>query len=73
MSRVAPLVDSRSAADVAAQVRDLLAVYAPGWHAQVVDPLTGEARSVSPLTWSHSTFVATVNSYLLKKKSFQSH
>lgn len=45
MSRVAPLVDSRSAADVAAQVRDLLAVYAPGWHAQVVDPLTGEARS----------------------------
>jgi GH15 family glucan-1,4-alpha-glucosidase len=29
-----------------------------------IDPLTGEHRSVSPLTWSHSTFVATVQSYL---------
>lgn len=41
--------------------------------AEQIDPLTGEPRSVSPLTWSHSTFVATVNSYLLKKKSFQWH
>jgi GH15 family glucan-1,4-alpha-glucosidase len=37
--------------------------------AEQIDPLTGEPRSVSPLTWSHSTFVATVNSYLQKKKS----
>ena len=37
--------------------------------AEQIDPLTGEPRSVSPLTWSHSTFVATVNSYLSKMKS----
>jgi len=35
--------------------------------AEQIDPLTGEPRSVSPLTWSHSTFIATVNSYLKKK------
>lgn len=34
--------------------------------AEQVDPLTGEEMSVSPLTWSHSTFVATVHSYLRK-------
>lgn len=34
--------------------------------AEQVDPLTGEELSVSPLTWSHSTFVATVHSYLKK-------
>ena len=34
--------------------------------AEQVNPLTGEELSVSPLTWSHSTFVATVNSYLSK-------
>jgi GH15 family glucan-1,4-alpha-glucosidase len=28
------------------------------------DPATGEHTSVSPLTWSHSTYVATVESYL---------
>lgn len=39
--------------------------------AEQIDPLTGEPRSVSPLTWSHSTFIATVNSYLSKKKSFE--
>lgn len=38
--------------------------------AEQIDPLTGEPRSVSPLTWSHSTFVATVNSYLSRMKSF---
>lgn len=32
--------------------------------AEQIDPLTGEARSVSPLTWSHSTFVAAVDSYI---------
>ncbi|HEY8559325.1 MAG TPA: glycoside hydrolase family 15 protein [Pyrinomonadaceae bacterium] len=34
--------------------------------AEQVDPLTGEHASVSPLTWSHSTFVATVVNYLRK-------
>jgi glucoamylase len=32
--------------------------------AEQVNPLTGAHISVSPLTWSHSTFVATVASYL---------
>jgi glucoamylase len=32
--------------------------------AEQLDPLTGGPASVSPLTWSHSTFVATVQSYL---------
>ena len=31
-----------------------------------VDPITGKHLSVSPLTWSHSTFVATVVSYISK-------
>ena len=34
--------------------------------AEQVDPLTGAPLSVSPLTWSHSTFVAAVMSYLKK-------
>ena len=34
--------------------------------AEQVNPLTGEPVSVAPLTWSHSTFVATVMSYLKK-------
>lgn len=36
--------------------------------AEQIDPLTGVPTSVSPLTWSHSTFVATVHSYLSKLK-----
>lgn len=36
--------------------------------AEQVNPLTGEYASVSPLTWSHSTFVATVVNYLAKLK-----
>ena len=36
--------------------------------AEQIDPLTGAPISVSPLTWSHSTFVATVHSYLAKLK-----
>ncbi len=39
--------------------------------AEQVNPTTGEAISVSPLTWSHSTFVATVRNYLKKLKSFK--
>ena len=38
--------------------------------AEQVNPLTGEPASVSPLTWSHSTFVATVVNYLKKLKEF---
>jgi oligosaccharide amylase len=38
--------------------------------AEQLHPETGEPVSVSPLTWSHSTFVAVVNNYLLKSKSF---
>ena len=38
--------------------------------AEQVNPLTGEELSVSPLTWSHSTFVATVQSYLKKMRTF---
>ncbi|MFZ2088463.1 MAG: glycoside hydrolase family 15 protein [Desulfobaccales bacterium] len=29
-----------------------------------IDPLTGEPLSVSPLTWSHGTYIATVHRYL---------
>jgi len=36
--------------------------------AEQVHPTTGEPVSVSPLTWSHSTFVATVMNYLRKSK-----
>ena len=32
------------------------------------DPVTGTQSSVSPLTWSHSTFIATVHSYLRKMR-----
>ena len=38
--------------------------------AEQVNPLTGEPVSVSPLTWSHSTFVATVANYLQKLRQF---
>jgi oligosaccharide amylase len=38
--------------------------------AEQLNPLTGEHASVSPLTWSHSTFVATVQNYLNKLKEF---
>jgi GH15 family glucan-1,4-alpha-glucosidase len=29
-----------------------------------INPLTGESLSVSPLTWSHATYVATVHRFL---------
>ncbi|MCY7375219.1 MAG: glycoside hydrolase family 15 protein [Pyrinomonadaceae bacterium] len=38
--------------------------------AEQINPLDGEHASVSPLTWSHSTFVATVISYLQKLRQF---
>ena len=39
---------------------------ASGVLAEQLDPEAGEPVSVSPLTWSHSTFVATVMNYLGK-------
>ncbi len=37
--------------------------------AEQIDPVTGRHISVSPLTWSHSTFVATVRNYLTKSRT----
>jgi GH15 family glucan-1,4-alpha-glucosidase len=37
--------------------------------AEQFDPKSGAALSVSPLTWSHSTFVATVLSYLERSET----
>lgn len=42
-----------------------------GTLAEQVNPLTGEGVSVAPLTWSHSTFVATVMNYLKKLKELE--
>ncbi len=39
--------------------------------AEQVNPLSGAPVSVSPLTWSHSSFVATVMSYLQKLSNFE--
>lgn len=39
--------------------------------AEQVNPLSGAPVSVSPLTWSHSTFIATVMNYLLKLSEFE--
>ncbi|MEP7149736.1 MAG: glycoside hydrolase family 15 protein, partial [Acidobacteriota bacterium] len=33
-----------------------------------MDPATGQHVSVSPLTWSHSTYVAAVQNYLRKSR-----
>lgn len=41
-----------------------------GVMAEQIEPLTGKSTSVSPLTWSHSTFVATTLTYLEKLRSF---
>jgi GH15 family glucan-1,4-alpha-glucosidase len=38
--------------------------------AEQVNPLNGAPVSVSPLTWSHSSFIATVMNYLLKLSEF---
>ncbi len=37
--------------------------------AEQVNPFTGVPLSVSPLTWSHSTFIDTVMSYLRKREA----
>ncbi len=41
--------------------------------AEQIDPETGDGVSVSPLTWSHSTFVATFLSYVDKLRSIHSY
>ena len=43
---------------------------ASGVLSEQIDPVTGEHTSVAPLTWSHSTYVATVESYMRKLRSF---
>jgi oligosaccharide amylase len=40
--------------------------------AEQMNPLNGEHISVSPLTWSHSTFVGSVESYLRRKRELAS-
>jgi GH15 family glucan-1,4-alpha-glucosidase len=63
---------AKTADDLAPALRSLewVAEHAlpSGVLAEQVNPLTGKGLSVSPLTWSHSTFVATVQSYLAKLK-----
>lgn len=39
--------------------------------AEQLDPVTGAPVSVSPLTWSHSTFVATTANYLKKLRELR--
>ncbi len=39
--------------------------------AEQINPLDGAPVSVSPLTWSHSTFVATTANYLIKLKKLE--
>lgn len=40
--------------------------------AEQIDSVTGSPTSVSPLTWSHSTYVAAVHTYLDKKRALTS-
>jgi glucoamylase len=62
------IAKARSADDLrpAREILDWVTRYAlpSGVLAEQLDPRTGGPASVSPLTWSHSTFVATVQSYL---------
>ncbi len=39
--------------------------------AEQIHPETGAPLSVAPLTWSHSTFVATVDNYLNKRRTLE--
>ena len=41
--------------------------------AEQVHPLDGSPVSVSPLTWSHSTYLAVVMNYLRKRAEFEPH
>jgi GH15 family glucan-1,4-alpha-glucosidase len=42
-----------------------------GVMSEQIDPVTGEQVSVSPLTWSHSTFVSTICSYRDKMRALE--
>jgi GH15 family glucan-1,4-alpha-glucosidase len=61
---------SRKGLEPALAILDWVAATAlpSGVLAEQLDPQTGEPVSVSPLTWSHSTFVATVANYLRKDR-----
>ncbi|MEP7076707.1 MAG: glycoside hydrolase family 15 protein [Acidobacteriota bacterium] len=48
----------------------LSAALPSGVLAEQLNPITREPASVSPLTWSHSTFVATTMNYLKKLREF---
>lgn len=58
--------------DAAREILEWVATTAlpSGVLAEQLNPETGEHISVGPLTWSHSTFVATVIGYLQKLRSF---
>ena len=45
MATTAPLVDTRTADEIAKQVRALLAIYAPAWREQYIDPATGKVQT----------------------------
>jgi hypothetical protein len=49
MSPQSPLIDRRTATDIARQVRDLLGQYAPGWKEELVDPKTGLVQQTDTL------------------------
>lgn len=48
MLPMAPRIDTRQAEDIAAQVRKLLAEYAPAWREEIDDPQTGQKRRDQP-------------------------
>ncbi|MFN3329607.1 MAG: glycoside hydrolase family 15 protein [Pyrinomonadaceae bacterium] len=59
----------------AIEILNWVAKYAlpSGVLSEQIDPLSGKQLSVSPLTWSHSSFVATVQHYLKKFHELNAH
>jgi hypothetical protein len=49
MSSQSPRIDSRTATDIARQVRDLLGQYAPAWKEELTDPKTGVVQQTDTL------------------------
>ncbi|MDT8271576.1 MAG: glycoside hydrolase family 15 protein, partial [Desulfomonilia bacterium] len=41
--------------------------------AEQVHPFTGQPLSVSPLTWSHATFVATINRFIRRLNALKDY
>ncbi len=64
IARAKSTADMKSALDILDWVTQR--ALPSGVLAEQFDPLTGKPTSVSPLTWSHSTFVGTVLNYLKK-------